>query len=331
MLKQLIKPLIIIASIIIFCTLLAKVVLSGETLEEYALRNPDIAYPSPEPVLDVIDAEDEEAAEELLADDEVNDENFGEGDEKSEGDLFVSKWSVAEYMMEYQPGFSKEPIGDQLLDHIRGVSYPVTMDEAIEAVYGFDNGEGKIDLDELYSLIPNIVEDASKIVISLDDLVFLSILYHDYDGVVQVGEMICNIAIADDLLYIFHELYLAEYQLEKVSLIEVYGGSDTFSMLYNNSSCFNYRESSPGTWSNHAYGLAVDISPFVNPYVAYNQDGTIRKISPIGSEEYADRSRDFPHKIDEGDLLLELFRERGFFWGGDWKYQKDYHHFQKVD
>jgi hypothetical protein len=100
-------------------------------------------------------------------------------------------------------------------------------------------------------------------------------------------------------------------------------------MLYNNTSSFNYRESSPGRLSLHAYGLAVDVNPFINPYVAYNANGTIRKVSPPGSEGYVDRTLDFPHKIDEEDLLYRLFMEKGFFWGGEWKYQKDYHHFQK--
>jgi hypothetical protein len=140
--------------------------------------------------------------------------------------------------------------------------------------------------------------------------------------------LICNISIADDLLEIFYELYLHEYPIERIQLIEDYGGSDRLSMEDNNTSCFNYRESSPGNLSRHAFGLAIDINPVYNPYVAYTTSGTIRKISPANGEPYADRDRDFPHKIDKHDLCFRLFNERGFFWGGDWNFQKDYQHFQ---
>ena len=80
--------------------------------------------------------------------------------------------------------------------------------------------------------------------------------------------------------------------------------------------------------SKHAYGLAVDINPFYNPYVRYNEDGSLH-IDPAGSEPYADRTAAFPYKIDENDLCLKLFKEHGFTWGGDWNSMKDYQHFQK--
>jgi hypothetical protein len=50
-----------------------------------------------------------------------------------------------------------------------------------------------------------------------------------------------------------------------------FGGDDERSMLADNTSAFNCRLV-PGTrvWSQHAYGLAVDINPFENPEI---QDG----------------------------------------------------------
>ncbi|MCL2717997.1 MAG: M15 family metallopeptidase [Lachnospiraceae bacterium] len=335
LLKQLIKPLFIIISIIIFCTLLTRVVLSGDTLSDYAEKNPEIAFATPTPVVD----EDKEDGEETgnLPEagvlDEGIDDNPGEGAEGAGEVLLVSFWSVFENRSEFRPGFSKEPLSDELFAYMKGISFPITLDEAITIIYGddfeTDHRLSEFEFEELYALLPNIVENADEIAISREELTFLSLLYNDFDGAVQVGEMICNITIADDLLAIFYELYLNGYQLERISLIEEYGGSDTFSMIYNNTHSFNYRESSPGRLSLHAFGLAVDINPFNNPYVAYNNNGTIRRISPVGSESFADRSLDFPHKIDEDDLAFKLFDERGFFWGGNWNFQKDYHHFQK--
>ena len=166
--------------------------------------------------------------------------------------------------------------------------------------------------------------------ISLDDLRYLSLLYVDFNGETRHGEMICNKSIAQDLLEIFYELYKNNYQIESVKLIDEFEGDDVKSMLANNTSCFNYRvvEGSKKL-SNHAYGLAVDLNPFYNPYITY-KDGETR-ISPVGSEAYADRTLDFPYKIDENDLAYKLFTGHGFKWGGNWNSVKDYQHFERSN
>ncbi len=164
--------------------------------------------------------------------------------------------------------------------------------------------------------------------IPYEDLRYLQLSYVDFNGNTQVGEMICNKAIAADLLDIFSELYHNGYQIDKIRLIDDYNADDDASCDDDNTSCFNYRVVAGSTnLSKHAQGVAVDINPFYNPYVTY-PDGKIR-ISPVGSESYADRSSDFPHKIDENDLAYKLFTKHGFAWGGHWKTLKDYQHFQK--
>ena len=173
-------------------------------------------------------------------------------------------------------------------------------------------------------------ENQAGMVIGYDDLRLLHVLYYDFNGEVQEGEIICNNKIADDLNEIFEELFEAGYQIEKIRLIDEYGGDDELSMEDNNTSCFNYRVvSGSKNLSKHAYGMAIDINPFYNPYVTGIDTGNI-KIEPVGSEKYADRSADFEHKIDEDDLCCKLFKEHGFTWGGDWDNRKDYQHFQKT-
>lgn len=165
--------------------------------------------------------------------------------------------------------------------------------------------------------------------VSLDDLRYLSLLYNDFNGDTRTGELICNKDIAQDVIEIFYELYKSGYQIESVKLIDEFGGDDTASMLANNTSCFNYRVVAGTTrLSNHARGLAIDINPFYNPYITYNKDGSVN-ISPAGSEAYADRSSSFPYKIDDNDLACKLFKSRGFTWGGDWNSVKDYQHFER--
>lgn len=193
--------------------------------------------------------------------------------------------------------FYYEPLSEELKERITGISFPA--------------------------------EDNGDLAISYEDLRYVHILHYNFDGMSTEGELICNKFIADDLLDIFYELHRNEYQLERVRLIDEYDGDDTASMEDNNTSCFNYRVVDGSTsLSKHALGLALDINPFYNPYVTY-PNGQIR-ISPKGSEPYADRDSDFPYKIDEDDLCYKLFTEHGFTWGGNWNSLKDYQHFQKT-
>ena len=165
--------------------------------------------------------------------------------------------------------------------------------------------------------------------ISYDDLRYVTVLYVDFDGISQKGELICNKAIAQDLVEIFKELYDNRYPIDKIRLIDEYGGDDDLSCDDNNTSCFNYRVvGGTDNLSKHALGLAIDINPFQNPYITYPNG--VERISPAGSEPYADRDSGLAHMILEGDLCYTLFTERGFTWGGHWKTLKDYQHFQKT-
>ena len=48
-----------------------------------------------------------------------------------------------------------------------------------------------------------------------------------------------------------------------------YGGDDERSMAANNSSGFNFRTiAGPDRSSNHSFGVAIDLNPVQNPYVA---------------------------------------------------------------
>ena len=166
--------------------------------------------------------------------------------------------------------------------------------------------------------------------IPLEDLRYLHVLHKDINGIVHGGELICNKYIADDVLEIFRELFFAGYPVERVRLVDEYDASDEMSMRDNNSSCFNFRFISHTTRiSKHGLGLAVDINTLYNPYVK-TVKGKLT-IEPATAGEYIDRSKNFPYKIEKGDLCYKLFTERGFEWGGEWKSVKDYQHFEVSD
>jgi hypothetical protein len=166
--------------------------------------------------------------------------------------------------------------------------------------------------------------------VPVEDLRYLHVLHIGFDGDIHEGEIICNKYIADDLLEIFEELYEANYPIEKIRLVDEYDADDQRSMSDNNSSSFNFRFiSHTNKISKHGYGLAMDINTLYNPYVK-TVDGTLY-IEPANAAAYADRSQDFPYKIDENDLAYKLFSEHGFQWGGSWNSSKDYQHFEVPD
>ena len=154
------------------------------------------------------------------------------------------------------------------------------------------------------------------------------ILYLGFDQETHIGELIVNVSRAEEFRYVFQKLYFKKYELEKVQPIDAYGGSDRKSMKDNNTSCFNFRVVAGTTHlSNHAYGVAVDVNPKINPYIWWS--GGKLKVSPKNGAPYADRTKDFPHKITHTDLCYKLFHNLGYTWGGDWTSSKDYQHFQK--
>lgn len=310
--KKWIKPLGLLTLIILICSVIARIATGGETLSEYAQRNPKTAYatPWPTPMPSLSPTCSPSPAP-------VSNAGFGTPAPAVEAEP-VPPAAEAEAAggIHYQDGFFYQPLSDSVIARITGISYPISHTEA----------------DSLAVFAVNILGEDQTPEISYDDLRYLSVLYCDFEGETQVGELICHKEIAQDLAEIFYELYQNGYQIEKIRLIDEYNGDDTASMLDNNTSCFNYRVvDGTSSLSKHALGCAVDINPFYNPYVVFNKDGSGQTyISPSGSEIYADRSQNFPYKIDENDLCYKLFIQHGFIWGGNWNSCKDYQHFQKA-
>ncbi len=159
---------------------------------------------------------------------------------------------------------------------------------------------------------------------NFDELRYLTIFHYDFEGNVKKGELVCNKAIAKDLLLIFRALFSRGYPIYSIRLVDDFNADDESSMRANNTSCFNYRNvAGSKTLSRHALGMAVDINPLENPYVK----GSF--VQPSTATIFVDRNKDFPHKIDETDFCKEVFESFGFQWGGYWRSVKDYQHFEK--
>ncbi len=301
------KPAGLLVLLILICSVIVRVLEGGETLAEYANKNPEIAYATPSKT---------ESPSPSPSKQPSPSPEPAQPSPTAPLPSFVPTDVEVEDSTHYQDGFFYQPLTDTVVAKITGISYPVS--ESI--------------VPALSNTAVNVIADQEELAISYDDLRYMNVLYYDFNGEVQTGELICNKGIAQDLIEIFYELYENEYQIEKIRLIEEYNGDDTASMEDNNTSCFNYRVvDGTNSLSKHALGCAIDINPFYNPYIVFDKTGSGEDyISPKGSEIYVDRSQNFPYKIDENDLCYKLFKNHGFTWGGDWNSCKDYQHFQKI-
>lgn len=169
--------------------------------------------------------------------------------------------------------------------------------------------------------------------VPLESLRYLKMPHYNFDGQIQVGEMIVSQDILEDVFAIFKELFQHKYQIQSMYLVDNYwtgdpDTTDSASIDVNNTSAFCFRMATgSGHLSNHAYGKAIDINPQQNPYVSYSTGEP--KWAHSNADPYIDRTTGLPHVITHDDLAFKLFKERGFRWGGDWNNPKDYQHFDK--
>jgi hypothetical protein len=151
----------------------------------------------------------------------------------------------------------------------------------------------------------------------------LALPYIGFDGATHTGEMVVHIDVAERVVGVFKRLYDARYPIQRMVLVDEYGGSDDDSVVANNTSAFNCRAATGGSsWSEHAYGKAIDINPLQNPYVYRD-----RHVYDPAAAPYVDRSRTDPGVIHAGDVVTQAFAAIGWGWGGNFNTFKDYQHF----
>lgn len=149
--------------------------------------------------------------------------------------------------------------------------------------------------------------------------------YVGFDGRTHRGALIVNRDVVAAVIDVFERLQALGYPIAKMQTVEAYpGAEDELSMADNNTSAYNCR-GIPGSssWSEHAYGRAIDLNPLINPYI----DST-GAFQPANAGPWLDRSRTDPGVLHAGDDAVRAFLERGWRWGGNWRTPKDYQHFE---
>ncbi|HET6939044.1 MAG TPA: M15 family metallopeptidase [Nocardioides sp.] len=160
--------------------------------------------------------------------------------------------------------------------------------------------------------------------VAADDLAYVRLAFWGFDDRRHTGELLLNRAVAGDVVRVFHRLYRARFPFEELRVttrsdLEAPPTGDG-----NNTGAFVCRPTvGSSTYSQHAYGLAIDIDPFQNPYVK----GDL--VLPELASSYLDRGHVRPGMITPDGVVVRAFAAIGWAWGGTWHSLKDYQHFSQ--
>jgi hypothetical protein len=161
--------------------------------------------------------------------------------------------------------------------------------------------------------------------VGLGDLRYVTVSFRGFDARPHTGELVLNARVARDVVGVFRTMYRARFPIEEMRLPTTADleapptgdGNDTAALV-----CRATRGQT--TWSAHAYGLAIDLNPFMNPY---SKDGLVL---PELASAYLDRSWRRPGMISVHGVVTRAFRRIGWTWGGSFVSLKDRMHFSAT-
>lgn len=162
--------------------------------------------------------------------------------------------------------------------------------------------------------------------VALADLRYVTVAFRGFDGAAHTGELVVAASQARGVVSVFRTLFGAGFPIEEMRLpgtadLEAAPTGDG-----NNTAALVCRAARGQTrWSAHAYGLAVDVNPFQNPYV----DDDL--VLPELASAYLDRGRVRPGMVQPDDVVVRAFARIGWSWGGEWSSLRDYQHFSALD
>ncbi|MFP5322045.1 MAG: DUF4214 domain-containing protein [Acidimicrobiia bacterium] len=144
------------------------------------------------------------------------------------------------------------------------------------------------------------------------------------DGSVGRGVLIVHRDAVGDVAALVRAAWGTRFPITQARPVDDFGGDDDASMAADNTSAFNCRRvAGTTTWSQHAYGRAVDVNPVRNPYVRGGE------VDPPAGAAWTDRGDVRPGMLVEGGGVVDAVDRLGWGWGGRWSSSKDFQHLSR--
>ncbi|MBD3916472.1 M15 family metallopeptidase [Nocardioides hwasunensis] len=160
--------------------------------------------------------------------------------------------------------------------------------------------------------------------VAASDLAWVRVTFWGFDAQRHTGELLVNASVADDIVQVFRTLYRVRFPQERVTIARTYDPDAPSTGDGNDTGAFVCRPSTGATYfSQHAYGLAIDLNSFQNPYAK----GDV--VLPELASSYLGRDRVRAGMITPDGPVVRAFARIGWQWGGDWRQSKDYMHFSR--
>lgn len=155
--------------------------------------------------------------------------------------------------------------------------------------------------------------------VTAEELRYVTLVFRGFDGLAHTGELLVHADVAETVVEGFRSLYARDVPIEEMRITRPEELDAPPTGDGNNTTAFVCRPSVGSTkWSEHAYGRAVDVNPFHNPYIRGDF------LVPELASAYRDRDDHRPGMLVEEDVAT--FLAAGWGWGGNWTSAKDYMH-----
>ena len=161
---------------------------------------------------------------------------------------------------------------------------------------------------------------------------YVTVNFWGFDGRRSRGALVVSASIATLTVAAFTRLYDQRFRIRQMKVMDSGwghnpkgpGADDYAAMKADNTSGFNCRyvggEESKRVWSNHAYGTAIDINDFENPYV--DEQGRV-----YPDAWFVTRRTGYAGVFSSrSSAAVQAFTNQGFRWGGAWS-SPDFQHF----
>jgi D-alanyl-D-alanine carboxypeptidase len=161
--------------------------------------------------------------------------------------------------------------------------------------------------------------------VASSQLRYLTLSFRGFDARAHTGEMLVNADAAKAVVSVFKRLFAAGFPIEEMRITSKAELNLPPTGDGNNTEGFVCRPTRGQThWSAHAYGLAIDLNPFNNPYVK----GDL--VLPELASSYLDRDWVRSGMALDGGPAVTAFESIGWKWGGRWPGPVNFMHFSPT-